>query len=118
MLARHIQVLNSSISVPITSMTTFGTAMDCLILYFIVEIILQAKDILGIQYLFLFAADLSDDGSLVGFYKDHLNFQRDAERATVKPIYDLSCEFMYQETKYLAEKCQEFFDNFNSGREE
>lgn len=86
--------------------------------YFIVEIILQAKDLLGIQYLFLFAADLSDDGSLVGFYKDHLNFQRDAERATVKPIYDLSCEFMYQETKYLAEKCQEFFDNFNSGREE
>lgn len=86
--------------------------------HFIVKIILQAKDLLGIQYLFLFAADLSDDGSLVGFYKDHLNFQRDEERATVKPIYDLSCEFMYQETKGLAEKCQEFFDNFNANMEE
>lgn len=36
------------------------------------------------------------------------------ERATVKPIYDLSCEFMYQETKTLAERRQFFFDNFNS----
>lgn len=47
-----------------------------------------------------------------------LNFDRDEERATVKPIYDLSCEFMYQETKDLAERRQDFFDNFNDVSEE
>lgn len=40
------------------------------------------------------------------------------ERATVKPIYDLSCEFMYQETKTLAERRHFFFENFNSDVEE
>lgn len=86
--------------------------------YFIVKKILEAKELLGIQYLFLFAADLSDDRTLVNFYNSVLNFNRDVERATVKPIYDLSCEFMYQETKNLAEKRQAFLENFNIDLEE
>lgn len=86
--------------------------------YFIVKKILDIKELLGIQYLFLFAADLSDDRTLVNFYNSILKFNRDEERATVKPIYDLSCEFMYQETKDLAERRQAFFDNFNHEDEE
>lgn len=86
--------------------------------YFIVTKIIEIKKLLGIQYLFLFAADLSDYRSLIEYYQNKLNFNRDEERATVKPIYDLSCEFMYQETKYLAEMQQSFFDNFNNIDEE
>ncbi len=85
--------------------------------HFIVRKILEAKSILGIQYLFLFAADLSDDGRLIAYYED-LNFIRDEERATAKPIYDLTCEFMYQETKDLAERRNAFFANFNPDTEE
>ena len=43
---------------------------------------------------------------------------RDEERATVKPIYDLSCEFMYQETKDLEDRRTQFFENFNPDKEE
>lgn len=86
--------------------------------YFITNKILEVKELLGIQYLFLFAADLSEDRTLVNYYNSVLNFNRDEERATVKPIYDLSCEFMYQETKDLAERRQAFLDNFNDINEE
>ena len=86
--------------------------------YFIVNKILEIRKILGVQYLFLFAADLSDEDSLIGYYSDKLDFMRDEERATVKPIYDLSCEFMYQETKDLEDRRTQFFENFNPDKEE
>lgn len=86
--------------------------------HFIVSKIIEARNILGIQYLFLFAADLSEEDSLIGYYRDKLDFMRDEERATVKPIYDLSCEFMYQETKDLEERRKLFFNNFNPEMEE
>ena len=68
--------------------------------------------------MFLFAADLSENDSLIGYYRDRLDFMRDEERATVKPIYDLSCEFMYQECGDIEERCSLFFDNFNLDQEE
>lgn len=86
--------------------------------FFIVRKILEIKNVLGIQYLFLFAADLSEEDSLIRYYSDKLEFQYDTDRATVKPIYDLSCEFMYQETKDLEERQKLFFDNFNPDTEE
>lgn len=86
--------------------------------YFIVDILLKTRKLLGIQYLFLFAADLSENDSLIGYYRDRLDFMRDEERATVKPIYDLSCEFMYQECKDIEERRNMFFDNFNLEQEE
>ena len=86
--------------------------------HFIVSKIIEIKNILGIQYLFLFAADLSEEDSLIRYYSDKLDFLHDTERATVKPIYDLSCEFMYQETKDLEERRRLFFENFNPETEE
>ena len=47
-----------------------------------------------------------------------LVFMRDDERATIKPIYDLTCEFMYQEVNDLEQRRQLFFDNFNPDTEE
>lgn len=85
---------------------------------FIVDKIIEARNILGIQYLFLFAADLSEEDSLISYYSDKLEFMRDAERATVKPIYDLSCEFMYQEIKDLEDRRNQFLNNFNPDIEE
>ena len=86
--------------------------------YFIVDIVLEVRKLIGIQYLFLFAADLSENDSLIGYYKDKLDFVRDEERATVKPLYDLSCEFMYQECWDIEERRRQFFDNFNMEQEE
>ena len=86
--------------------------------YFIVSKIIKIRNILGIQYVFLFAADLSKEDSLIRYYSDKLEFLHDTERATVKPIYDLSCEFMYQETKDLEDRRRLFFENFNPETEE
>ncbi len=86
--------------------------------YFIVSKVIEIRNILGIQYLFLFAADLSEEDSLIRYYSDKLEFKHDTDRATVKPIYDLSCEFMYQETNDLEKRQKLFFDNFNLDNEE
>lgn len=79
---------------------------------FIVPVILNIRKLIGVQYLFLFAADLSDDRDLIKYYQDNLMFTLDEDRATVKPLYDLSCKFMYQETINLSDQRKEFFDNF------
>lgn len=79
---------------------------------FIVPIILDIRKLIGVQYLFLFAADLSDDRDLIKYYQDNLMFTLDENRATVKPLYDLSCKFMYQETMHLSAQREEFFDNY------
>ncbi len=85
---------------------------------FAVEKIIQARKIMGVQYLFLFAADESSDGTLLEYYSDNMDFVRDEERATAKPLYDLACEFMYQETKDLDCRRELFFEHFNPDTEE
>ena len=82
--------------------------------HFIVPLVLSVKRIVGCEYLFLFAADSTDDQTLVEYYRNILNFDDSKERAVVKPVYDFSCKFMYQETTPLAKMRQDFFDNFNS----
>lgn len=66
---------------------------------------------MGVQYLFLFAADLSDSDKLIQFYQSRMNFTLDTDRATVKPLYDLSCKFMYQDTSSLEFQRKDFFEH-------
>lgn len=81
---------------------------------FIVPIVLKVRELVGCEYLFLFAADDSFDLTLVRFYKNALGFADEGEMATAKPLYDLSCKFMYQDAGTLEERRKEFFDHFNS----
>ena len=80
---------------------------------FVVPAILETVRWVGCQYLFLFAADLSDDQTLVEYYKNQLSFVDSIERATVKPLYDLGCKFMYQPVTTLSSQRDEFFSHFN-----
>lgn len=80
----------------------------------IVPIVFRIKKLIGCEYLFLFAADSSDDQTLVEYYRSVLNFIDNQERAVVKPVYDFTCKFMYQETAVLEKSRCEFFDNFNT----
>lgn len=81
--------------------------------HFIVPIVLDVMKLVGCQYLFLFAADLSEDEDLVNYYRTYLHFEDAEERGTAIPIYDDTCKFMYQKTCSLEEKRLRFFDNFN-----
>lgn len=80
---------------------------------FIVPIIIKIKELIGCEYLFLFAADDSEDENLVNYYKSWLKFESSDERSAATPVYDLTCKFLYQETCSLKEKRDNFFKNFN-----
>lgn len=80
---------------------------------FIVPIIIKIKELIGCEYLFLFAADDSEDENLVNYYKSWLKFESSDERSAATPVYDLTCKFLYQETCSLKEKRDTFFKNFN-----
>jgi len=67
--------------------------------------------------LFLFAADTSDDESLIRYYRT-LHFTDVGEHGAVIPLYDWTCRFMYQEISGLSEGQEEFFNDFNRDEED
>lgn len=80
---------------------------------FIVPKIVEARKLIGIQYFFLFAADMTAEYKLIHYYSDFLHFKTDDARATVKPVYDFACKFMYQPTSELEVATKAFWENFN-----
>ena len=81
--------------------------------HFIVPKVLSLMELVGCQYIFLFAADDSEDEDLVNYYKTWLKFESSQERSAATPVYDLTCKFLYQDTCLLKEKQGYFFDHFN-----
>lgn len=80
---------------------------------YITPIIISVQNIVGCQYVFLFAADISTDGSLINYYNISLNFQQVNDIATNKPSYDFCCSFMCQKINEMIKKRKEYFDKFN-----
>ena len=79
---------------------------------FIIPQVKYLLEIVGCEYIFLFAADLSEDESLVNYYRE-LGFTDSLVHHVAIPLYDLACKFMYQETNQLIEKQKKFFEDFN-----
>ena len=84
---------------------------------FLVPKILEVKKLIGIEYLFLFAADMTREKLLVSYYNKLLKFKLDEERATVKPVYDFSCKFMYQPIDGIENTMNAFWANYNTNDE-
>ncbi|MBQ9886700.1 MAG: hypothetical protein IJM37_07580 [Lachnospiraceae bacterium] len=80
---------------------------------FIAPKFFEAQKIIGCEYAFLFAADLSEDGTLVNYYDTILKFKKSMDVGTNKPFYDFCCDFMCQSVNDLRKNRQYFFDNFN-----
>ncbi len=85
--------------------------------HFLVPIVLEVKKHIGCKYLFLFAADNSDDESLIRYYRE-LHFTDAGKHGAVIPFYDWSCRFMYQEISGLPQGKEEFFNTFNRDEED
>lgn len=85
--------------------------------HFLVPIVLEVRKHIGCQYLFLFAADTSDDESLIRYYR-MLHFTDAGEHGAVIPLYDWTCRFMYQEISGLSQGKEDFFNNFNRDDED
>lgn len=80
---------------------------------YIAPIVYKTQECIGCQYAFLFAADTSEDGTLINYYDVSLKFERPADIGTSKPRYDLCCQFMCQEISKLRQNREEYFNNFN-----
>jgi len=80
--------------------------------YFIVPKVQELMKIAGCEYLFLFAADLTEDATLVSYYTENMGFELADEHCAAIPMYDFTCQFMSQKTSELAARRQTFFDNF------
>lgn len=79
----------------------------------VVPIVLSVMESVGCKYLFLFAADTSSNGRLINYYRNRLHFEIPNDIGTSKPLYDLCCKFMCQETKGLKKDAEQFFNEFN-----
>ena len=80
---------------------------------YIAPIIYEIQNQIGCQYAFLFAADASEDGTLINYYNVSVKFEQPNNVGTSKPSYDFCCEFMCQKISDLKKNRQEYFDNFN-----
>lgn len=81
--------------------------------YFIVPKVQELMKIAGCEYIFLFAADCSENEELINYYIVNLNFKKADEHSAAIPLYDFTCKFMYQETQYLEAGRETFLSNFN-----
>lgn len=79
----------------------------------VIKLVIKSEENAGCQYLFLFAADTSEDGSLINYYDVALKFKKPTEIGTNKPRYDFCCEFMCEDINELKKNQQAYFDNFN-----
>lgn len=89
---------------------TLGTAIYW---HFIIPLVDKVRKFVGCKYLFLFAADATEDGTLINYYNVSLHLDRPEDIGTNKPTYDLNCVFMCQEIAKLKKYREDFFNNFN-----
>lgn len=85
---------------------------------FLVPKVLEIKELIGCQYLFLFAADLTESQDLVNYYKVALHFYQPNDISTNKPYYDFKCIFMCQNVNELEFNRNNYFINFNPDKED
>lgn len=84
----------------------------------IVPIIEEITEMVGCEYLYLFAADRSDnpdDKKLVSYYKEALFFYDIDDEGVIvlKPEYDNNCVGLLQKTKYLSTMREDAWESFS-----
>lgn len=80
---------------------------------FAVPIIQSVRELVGLEYLYLFAADQSRTRKLTKYYKE-MGFEIRKDLNVSKPEYDFSCIFMCQKVVSLRNRGQEFFREYNN----
>ena len=79
---------------------------------FIEPKIREIRELVGCEYLYLFAADSSREGELVKLYQE-MGFEFRDDLYVTKPSYDFCCYFMCQEVTHLKTRRNEFFRTYN-----
>ena len=86
---------------------------EVLFWHFVAPVLCSVQNTLGCEYVYLFAADDSDDRTLVNYYQVALNFEQPENIGANKPRYDFTCEFLCQDLSDLRRRRRYYFDHFN-----
>ena len=74
------------------------------------------RELVGCEYIYLFAADDDRAGKLCKLYQE-LGFDFRDELYVTKPAYDFCCYFMCQEVRKLRTRKKEFLKDYNKPKE-
>lgn len=80
---------------------------------FIIKKVMEISQLIGTQYMYLFAADATADRFLVNHYINFMGFRDDMDVLAIQPIYDFKCTFLCNTIDSLTEGRQDFFNTFN-----
>ena len=80
---------------------------------FVVPVVQAVRELVGLEYMYLFAADQSITRNLVRYYKE-LGFEIRRDLSVSKPEYDFACYFMCQKVASLRNQRNEFFREYNN----
>lgn len=80
---------------------------------FVVPVIREVRNLVGCEYLYLFAADNQHFGRLIKYYEE-LGFELRSDLVVNKPEYDFTCRFMCQPVTALRNRRNEFFREYNN----
>ena len=80
---------------------------------FIAPIFSEVQNLVGCEFAFLFAADMSPERVLINYYEQALKFIQDLNIGANKPSYDFCCAFMCQPLQRLVENREKYFEHFN-----
>ena len=81
--------------------------------HFVIGKVSEIRELLGSEYLYLFAADATVDRYLVNHYKSFMGFREDLDVLAIQPIYDFRCTFLCNTINAMAEGRADFFETFN-----
>ena len=76
---------------------------ETLFWWFIVPKMLEINDLIGSEFVYLFAADETPTGKLSNYYREALHFNNMTHLGTIKPSYDFSCFFMGNRLRTLPD---------------
>ena len=79
---------------------------------FVIPKVEEVRSLVGVEYLYLFAADNTPDEHLINYYQSRLCMNCDGELSTNKPRFDYQCRFLYQRIDELLRMRDDFFQNF------
>lgn len=93
---------------------SMGKTLFC---HFIIPLIQKVSELVGCEYVYLFAADRTREGKLMNLYRE-LRFFEPKYLGTTKGQYDFGCFFMCQTLARLDRMKRSFFYNYNKPKTE
>lgn len=80
---------------------------------FIVDKAIQVSQLIGCEFLYLFAADTTPDHFLINHYKGFMGFREDMKVLSLQPKFDFRCTFLCNTIDAFKLGRESFFAHFN-----